>query len=120
MAAAGPDMKGLRDRALLALAYDTLCRRSELVALSVADIEAGNEGDATVLVARSKTDQEGMGMVRYIGAGHLPPHRGVDYRRWDHRRSAVSQCWPWRPDRRGAGHGRRGPHFQAHGRGRRN
>ncbi len=59
-------MKGLRDRALLALAYDTLCRRSELVALSVADIEAGNEGDATVLVARSKTDQEGMGMVRYM------------------------------------------------------
>ena len=66
MAAAGPDMKDRRDRALLALAYDTLCRRSELVALRVADIEAGTEGDATVLVARSKTDPEGVGMVRYI------------------------------------------------------
>ena len=32
----------------------------------MADIEAGAEGNATVLVARSKTDQEDMGMVRYI------------------------------------------------------
>ncbi len=53
VAAAGPGMKGLRDRALLALVYDTLCRRSELIALSVADIEAGAEGDATVLVVLS-------------------------------------------------------------------
>jgi len=66
LAAAVPDMKGRRDRALLALAYDTLCRRSELVALRVADIEAGTNDDATALVARSKTDQEGVGMVRYI------------------------------------------------------
>jgi integrase len=59
-------MKGRHDRALPALAYDTLCRRSELVALRVTDIETDAEGDATVLIARSKTDQEGVGMVRYI------------------------------------------------------
>ncbi len=100
LAAAGPDMKGRRDRALLALAYDTLCRRSELVALRVADIEAGTEGDATVLVARSKTDQEGVGMVRHgvelpavmqAGGWRTAEMVGRYTRRLDARRSGAAK-----------------------------
>ncbi len=66
IAKAGVGTKSLRDRALLALAYDTLCRRSELVALYVASLERGSAGDGTVLISRGKTDQEGRGMVRYV------------------------------------------------------
>ncbi len=58
--------KRLRNRALLAVAYDTLCRRSELVALQREDLQAGPHGDGTLLVRRGKTDQEGAGMVRFL------------------------------------------------------
>ena len=68
LAAAGSSTIDLRNRALLAVSYDTLCRRSELVALELADFEAAPGGDGTVTVRRSKTDQEGEGMVRYLAA----------------------------------------------------
>ncbi len=38
LTACGEDMKGARDRAMLKVGYDTLCRRAELVALRVEDI----------------------------------------------------------------------------------
>lgn len=66
LAAAGATPKDARDCALLAVAYDTLCRRSELVALRAETLEPGAAGDATILVARGKTDQEGEGAVRYL------------------------------------------------------
>lgn len=66
LTAAGAMLKDTRNRALLAVAYDTLCRRSELVALRVGDLEPSAAGDATILVARGKTDQEGEGAVRYL------------------------------------------------------
>jgi integrase len=66
--AAGSDLRGLRDRALLAVAYDTLCRRSELAALDVADLEAGADGTGSIIVRRSKTDQTGAGSVRFLAA----------------------------------------------------
>ena len=66
LASAGATLKDARDCALLAVAYDTLCRRSELVALRVEDLEPSAAGDATILVARGKTDQEGEGAVRYL------------------------------------------------------
>jgi len=64
--AGGSQLRDLRNRALLAVAYDTLCRRSELVALQRKDLQAGPHGDGTLLVRRGKTDQEGAGMVRYL------------------------------------------------------
>jgi len=55
-----------RDRALISLAYDTLCRRSEIVALDLADLEIGDDGTGTALIRRSKTDQAGEGSVRFL------------------------------------------------------
>jgi site-specific recombinase XerD len=52
---------GARDRALLLIAYDTLCRRSELVDLLIEDIKHGQLSQASVLIKRSKTDQFGQG-----------------------------------------------------------
>lgn len=51
---------GTRDRALLLLGFAGAFRRSELVALDVADVELVRDG-AIVTVRRSKTDQEGEG-----------------------------------------------------------
>ena len=53
-------LRGLRDRALLLLAYDTLRRRRELASLMIEDLEYREEG-AVVLLQRSKTDQYGAG-----------------------------------------------------------
>ena len=59
-------LMALRDAALLAVAYDSLLRRSELVALRVEDIGRAEDGSGTVLVRRSKGDQEGEGAVKYL------------------------------------------------------
>jgi site-specific recombinase XerD len=57
----GPDLHGLRDRALLLTAYESMRRRSELVALRIEDIEWGANNSAFILLRRSKTDQAGQG-----------------------------------------------------------
>lgn len=56
----------LRDKALMLVAYDTLCRRSELVALEIQDLIIFPDGTGTILVRSSKTDQDGEGMVRFL------------------------------------------------------
>ena len=58
--AAPPGPAGARDRALLLVGFAAALRRSELVALDVADAEERDEGLA-VTIRRSKTDQEGAG-----------------------------------------------------------
>ncbi len=55
-----------RNRALLAVAYDAMLRRAELVSLQVSDLLEEMRGDATLLVRRSKTDGEGKGEVVYL------------------------------------------------------
>lgn len=57
-------MRGARDRALLLFGFATGCRRSEIVAFDLQDIEYVQQG-LIVTVRRSKTDQEGQG--RRIG-----------------------------------------------------
>ena len=73
-----PDtLKGKRDRALLAFGMAGAFRRSELVALQVADLERVPEG-LRVTIRRSKTDQEGAGHVIAILRGSkLKPVRAV-------------------------------------------
>jgi site-specific recombinase XerD len=56
---------GVRDRALLLVGFSGAFRRSELVALDVADLDFSERG-VLVTVRRSKTDQEGEGMVKAI------------------------------------------------------
>ncbi len=66
----GRDLRDLRDRALLLIGFAGAFRRSELVALTTADVAFGDAG-LTLTVRRSKTDQEGQG--RQIG---IPAGRG--------------------------------------------
>lgn len=60
-------LRGLRDRALLLVAYDTMCRRSELVRLLVGDIDTqiidrrNNIESTVIFIEQSKTDQEANG-----------------------------------------------------------
>ena len=69
MARAAPEnLKGLRDRALLLLGFAGAFRRSELVALDLADLEETDEG-LRVTIRRSKTDQEGLGQTIAILRG---------------------------------------------------
>jgi integrase len=66
------DMLGARDGALLLTAYDTGCRRSELVAIDVDDIE-GPDGDGagTLFIPQSKTDREKGGAYAYLSAATM-------------------------------------------------
>ena len=64
-------LPGLRDRALLLVGFALAARRSELVALQVADLETREEGYA-VTVRRSKTDQEARGTTRALPRGTDP------------------------------------------------
>jgi site-specific recombinase XerD len=62
-------LRGVRDRAILLVAYDTLCRRSELVSLSIEDItfsENSYEKIIQLTLRRSKTDPEGCGRPLYL------------------------------------------------------
>jgi len=65
-----PDtLAGKRDRALLALGFAGAFRRSELVALEVADIAEVPDG-LRVTIRHSKTDQEGAGQEVAIPRGY--------------------------------------------------
>lgn len=60
------DLRGIRDRALLQVAYDTLCRRSELVDLMAQDITSNTLISSqnhclSIKLRKSKTDQNSQG-----------------------------------------------------------
>lgn len=63
-------IRGIRDRALLLVAYDTLCRRSELVSLRVRDVKINiKDGIETssILLRKSMTDQDSNGKWLHLG-----------------------------------------------------
>jgi len=57
--------------ALLLLGFAGAFRRSELVALDVSDVQFAAEG-LIVTLRRSKTDQEGEGMIKGVSFGSVP------------------------------------------------
>ena len=61
------DIRGIRNKALLMLAHDSMRRRAEIVSLRVEDIERNNNGTISVLLRKSKTDQEGTGQWVHLG-----------------------------------------------------
>ena len=61
LCATSNNIRGIRNRALLLLAYDSMCRRSELVSLRITDIKRDELENCTqmkVRLRKSKTDQE--------------------------------------------------------------
>jgi integrase/recombinase XerD len=69
LAVCGGDLRGLRDKALVAVGYDTLCRRSEIVALRVEDIAPRERGGATVTLRRSKDCPVELARTAWISTG---------------------------------------------------
>ena len=67
--ASGERLIDLRNRALLAVAYDTMLRRSELVALQAPDLLVEMTGDATLVVRRGATDGEARDEIVWITPG---------------------------------------------------
>jgi integrase len=63
---AGDNIRATRERALIAVAYDSMARRSELVAMDVEDFGFMEDGSGRVIIRRSKTDQAGEGSLAYL------------------------------------------------------
>jgi site-specific recombinase XerC len=96
--ACADDLPGLRDRALLSVAYDTGLRASELVAIELGHIVEALDPEARLLmIARSKGDAEGEGATAFLsprsvraiaawiaaaGIGDGPLFRRVQVRRY--------------------------------------
>lgn len=68
LASCGSDLVGLRDAALVSLAYDAGLRVSELVAIAVEDLRQVVDGSGRLEIAFSKTDQEGQGALAWLSA----------------------------------------------------
>ena len=83
MEAAGDRLIDLRNRAILAVAYDAMLRRSELVALQVVDMKIDMGGSASLLVRRGKTDPRGAGATLYLHRDSVTLVRGVARRERD-------------------------------------
>jgi len=66
----GTDLASVRDRALILVCFGAALRRSELVALDVADLERHRRG-LLVRIGKSKTDQQGQGRSVAILDGKL-------------------------------------------------
>jgi integrase len=64
--AAGEGLRADRERAMLCVAYETLARRGELVALELRDLDFHPDGTGQALIRRGKTDVEGQGRLAYL------------------------------------------------------
>jgi integrase len=102
---AAPALADVRDRALLLLGFAGALRRSELVALDVADVVEDDHG-LRLRIRRSKTDQDGAGVLRGLPYGsHLTTCPVRAWRAWL-ARSGLTEGPAFRAVDR---HGRLGP-----------
>jgi integrase len=77
--------RGLRDRLMLRLGYETMRRRAELCALRFEDLEVLPNGKAALRLRFSKTDQYGVGKLLPVSNELL-----ADIRRWGERAGMSS------------------------------
>jgi integrase len=66
---AGDGLRADRERAMLCVAYETLARRGELVALELRDIDFHPNGTGQAIIRRGKTDPIWQGRVAYLSRG---------------------------------------------------
>jgi site-specific recombinase XerD len=67
VAATEDSLRGIRDKAILLVAYDTLCRRSELVSLEFEDVFINEkDGGVKLKLRKSKTDPHAFGKNLYL------------------------------------------------------
>lgn len=62
------DLAGLRDRALISVGYDAGLRASELVPIGLTHLKRAADGEASLFIPRSKTDQESEGAWAWLSA----------------------------------------------------
>jgi len=98
LAATDDSLWGLRDRAMILISYETLCRRGEITTLLIEDIHympqknSSSDRTASILLRRSKTDQDAQGRwltlsdnatsalnewLQAAGIDHGPIFRGI-------------------------------------------
>lgn len=64
----GGDLQGLRDGALLTVAFETGLRVSELAAIQINQVDPQRDGRGILTVGKTKTDQEGQGRYAWLSA----------------------------------------------------
>ncbi|RXR25540.1 site-specific integrase [Sphingobium fluviale] len=62
----GSDLQGLRDGALIAVAFETGLRVSELAAIQIHDLDPQSDGRGILAIGKTKTDQEGEGRYAWL------------------------------------------------------
>jgi site-specific recombinase XerD len=62
------ELQGLRDAALLSVAFETGLRVSELAAIAVVDVDPQRDGRGILAIGKTKTDQEGEGRYAWLSA----------------------------------------------------
>ena len=113
--AAGDRLIDIRNRALLAVGYDTLLRRSELVSLEVPDLLEEIDGTATLLVRSGKTDADGRGAMLYLARDTVQLVKTWRELRRRRRRAVVPLRAQGRRGRRAARREPSAAHLQADG-----
>lgn len=61
-------LPGLRDRLILRLGYDTLCRRTELLAMRLEEVLVLPDGSGQVVVRHGKNDPLGRGQLAFLSS----------------------------------------------------
>ena len=106
---AGEGLRADRERALLCVAYETLARRSELVALDVRDLDFHPDGTGLAMIRRGGAGPDGVSLAR-----DRETAQGVAGARANRKRPGLSSADWASPGRRRLKSGKHRSDFQAH------